>query len=210
MNPWQLISREIAGAARSLRYDLDRRRAGTDDTVSLPVYGTRERSRQRLALSCGALLLISGGVGGYYALTDGARPAGSGSPMPAAGQEWSSDSQPTRSVELPPAPVAVQQAAAPGGSARAAVAGPAATGSPEAPPQPTPTTGPGCPAPPPGPEATAPSGTPSPSPGAESATCVTPSPSPPPSLGPPSSPSPSLSPVLSTSATPGGDVKASR
>ena len=210
MNPWQLIKREVGGAARSLRYDLARRRDGAEeDTARIPLAAPgRGRGRQRLVLSGGALLLISGGVGTYYAIAEGVEAllSDDGGPQGMPQGRPSRSAGPTTNVEQPPEPVLLQPE--PVTSTRVLVAAPLPSSSALLPPVPTP--GPTCPPlPAPSPEATKTPAQPSASASSSSPqperTCVSPSatppsPSPSPSASPSAPPSPSNSPSDTTGA----------
>jgi hypothetical protein len=184
MNPWQLIRRELDGALRSMRYDMARRRMN-DDTVLLPIISddTPEphSRRQRMALAAGAFLLVSGGVGGYYAvageldalLSDGSGPAGLPRVDSSASPRATARSSPTGTPSA-----AVSAAVA---TSAPAVVRPRVTPSKHHKPKPTPpvpTPAPTCRCtPPPSPR---PSGSPTPSP--------TPTPTPEPSVTPTTAP----------------------
>jgi hypothetical protein len=121
MNPWQMIRHEVAGARRSLRYDLARRRMN-DDTVVMPVVGDGPapppRARHRVVLATGVLVLASVGVGGYYAAVAGVDalvgedrapgalprvPAPPASPEPVPWRQANATPSPTDAVEDVPA-----------------------------------------------------------------------------------------------------------
>ncbi|GHJ44997.1 hypothetical protein Cs7R123_23390 [Catellatospora sp. TT07R-123] len=166
MNPWQLIRREIEGARRSVRYDLDRRRTHERTAViSMDTDGPAPRGRRRVMLATGALLMVSTGVGGYYAVAGGLEALlGDGAPPSALPRVPA-----TGSAVPTPAPSPTPRRPSPTPSAGSQLV--PAHGLPSTRrPSPRPT--------PPGGASPSPSPTPSPSPSAEPSPSDSPSPSP--------------------------------
>lgn len=77
MTSWRGLRHEIAGAWRSLRYDLERRQArpadDEEETTDLifPEYGTTRPPRRVLAASGFGALAVAGAVGTYFAVATG-------------------------------------------------------------------------------------------------------------------------------------------
>jgi hypothetical protein len=72
---WRAVRRDVAGARRSLRYDLAREIPAPDDETELiyPEFEAHERRPRRRALGAGwvGVLVLSGAVGTYFAVVGG-------------------------------------------------------------------------------------------------------------------------------------------